>query len=111
MSESWSKFIERLKSEDDIRMHALAPLAELLAADPDMSLLYPYTSLWFLGLSKKPWEKEPHGFEVNLPHALGELDEDITLLVGKTGEKDKTYVLAKGSPEYIFRILKAIHKK
>lgn len=116
MIESWPVFIERLKDKDDGRMQALAPLAELLAADPDMSLLYPFTSLWFFGLSRKPWETEPHGFDVVIvPRALGELDGEISLLVGDIGFKDaaagKTFSIAKGSPQYIFTIMKAMYKK
>lgn len=112
MSESWPVFVERLKAEDDARMTALVPLAELLAADPDMGLLHPFTSLWFFGLSRKLWNTEPHGFDVVIvPRALGELDGEISLLVGDIGFKDKTFSIAKGSPQYIFTIMKAMYKK
>lgn len=107
----WQNFIEHQALKGDARMEALVPLAKLLAADPDLSLLYPYTSLWFFGLSKKPWVAEPHGFDVALPHALGEPNGEISLLVGQLGFKEKTYTVAKGSPEYIFNVLKALHKK
>ena len=112
----WPTFIERLKNDKgpDGRMRVLAPLAEMIANDPDMNMLYPYTSLWFFGLSKKPWETEPNGFSNVFACKLcmlGELDSEISILVGDIGYKDKTFSIAKGSAQYIYNILKAIHKK
>lgn len=96
MTKEWTELIMRLQRERD----PLLPLVALLADDPWLGRLYPFTSHYALGLSYKPYDR---GWDVRLPYAFAKDDGEFELLSGDD-PKSQQFV-AKGSPERILAVL------